>query len=56
MQTDFLPTETVPFDETHLDAQCINKKSSSERCYYVRVEQAEQTDLLKYFAKDWTQY
>ena len=33
--------------------KCINKKSSSERCCYVR---SEQTDLLKYFAKDWIQY
>ena len=50
--------------ETHLDEvrelnelrgfnQCINKKSSLERCYYVR---AEQTDLLKYFAQNWIQY
>ena len=47
-------TQSVPLDETHLDAvrwliqlrdfnKCINKKSSSERYYYVRVEQ---TDLL----------
>ena len=54
-------------DETHLDVmrgliwlrgftQCINKKSSLERCYYVRADQAEKTDLLKYFAKDWIQY
>ena len=51
----------MPLDETHLDMvrgliklrdfnQCINKKSSWERCYYVRAEKA---DLLKYFAKDW---
>ena len=51
-------------DETHLEAvkglislrgynQCVNKESSSECCYFVR---AEQTDLLKYSAKDWIQY
>ena len=51
---------TRPLAETHLDAvrgliqlrgfnQCLNKKSSSEQCCYIR---SEQTDLLKYFAKD----
>ena len=51
-------------DGTHLDAvrgfiylrglkQRINKRSSSKQCYFVK---SEETDLLKYFAKDWIQY
>ena len=51
-------------DGTRLDAvrgfiylrglkQRINKRSSSKQCYFVK---SEETDLLKYFAKDWIQY
>ena len=58
---------SIPLDKPHLKAvrelfklrrltRCNNKKSSPEQYYYVRAEQAEQTDFLKYFAQDWIQY
>ena len=57
-------TTSDHLDETQLDAvneliklrgfnQRINKKSSSERRFYVW---SEQIDFLKYFAKEWIQY
>ena len=43
----------TPRDEIHVH---LSKNSSSEQCFYVRAEQAEKTDFLKYFTKDWIQY